>query len=263
MNIYCIPCKVCGSNAREKFQAQVLQRYPVWYYHCDHCGFLQTEDPYWIAEAYKNSISITDTGVLARNVFLSKIVSVLIYFLYNKNGKFIDFAGGYGIMTRLMRDIGFDYYWYDLYTENIFAKGFEYNKCESFEVATAFECFEHFSQPLADIESILSLSKNIIFTTELLPGFIPPNTWWYYAFEQGQHIAFYSPRTCDFIAKKYGLYFYSHWGIHLLTEKKINVFLFNKLIEYSHKVLFGVVQKKMHSKTGSDRDMVRFDDISL
>ncbi len=38
---------------------------------------------------------------------------------------FLDYAGGYGVFTRLMRDIGFDFYWHDPYTQNLFANGFE------------------------------------------------------------------------------------------------------------------------------------------
>jgi hypothetical protein len=39
-----------------------------------------------------------------------------------KNGTFVDIGGGYGLLTRLMRDRGFDFYWKDPHCENIFAK---------------------------------------------------------------------------------------------------------------------------------------------
>jgi len=50
---------------------------------------------------------------MSRNISSSKITAVILFFLFKKFGKFLDFGGGYGIFTRLMRDIGFDFYWYD------------------------------------------------------------------------------------------------------------------------------------------------------
>jgi hypothetical protein len=91
----------------------ILNKYDIKYYHCVNCGFLQTEESYWLNEAYDESINISDTGIMSRNIHLSKITTLILYFFFDKNNKFLDFAGGYGIFTRLMRDIGFDFYWSD------------------------------------------------------------------------------------------------------------------------------------------------------
>ena len=57
-----------------------------------------------------------------------------------------NYAGGYGIFTRMMRDIGFDFYWLDKYADNLLTNGFEYNKKihKKIEAITSFESFEHF-----------------------------------------------------------------------------------------------------------------------
>jgi len=68
---------------------------------------------------------------------------------------------------------GFNFYHYDPYTQNLFAKGFEYDSQFAINAVTTFETFEHFVNPLEEIEKMLSISKNIIFTTELLPQPIP------------------------------------------------------------------------------------------
>ena len=31
------------------------------------CDFLQTEEPFWLKEAYESAIGITDTGIIKRN----------------------------------------------------------------------------------------------------------------------------------------------------------------------------------------------------
>ena len=82
--------------------------------------------------------------------------------------------GGYGIFTRLMRDIGFDFYWYDPHSINLLARGFETrSKNYKYELVTAFEVFEHFAELIKEIESMLQFSDNILFSTELLPSLIP------------------------------------------------------------------------------------------
>ena len=112
-------CKICSNNTMNLFSAKILNKYNIRYYCCPLCGFLQTEEAYWRKEAYKNPINITDAGIMSRNIGLSQITTIIIYYLFDKRGKFLDFAGGYGIFTRLMRDIGFDFYWYDPYSINL------------------------------------------------------------------------------------------------------------------------------------------------
>jgi len=215
-------CRICHKELGRIFKAKILYKYNISYFYCTNCGFMQTEEPYWLNEAYKDSINISDTGYVARNISLSKKITVLLSLFFDKKAKFLDYAGGYGLFVRLMRDIGFDFYWNDKYTQNIFARGFEGSLSDNYEAITTFESFEHFVEPIKEIENMLSISKNIIFTTELLPDPIPyPDEWWYYGLDHGQHISFYSENTLRYIAHKYKLIYYNLFGLHLITEKKI------------------------------------------
>jgi len=121
-------CKICGQDNKIFFNAKILNKYDVEYFHCDNCGFLQTEEPYWLEEAYNESINVSDTGYMQRNIILSKKLTILLSLLFDKNTKFLDYAGGYGVFVRLMRDIGFDFYWQDKFSKNLLARGFEYNE---------------------------------------------------------------------------------------------------------------------------------------
>ncbi len=167
-------CKICNYETKNIFSAKILNKYDVKYYYCNNCGFLQTEEPYWLKEAYSNPISIIDTGIMARNIGSSKITAVILYLFFNKYGKFLDFAGGYGFLARLMRDMGFDFYWHDPYSPNLVARGFE-SKSNSlkYELITSFESFEHFVEPIQEFENMIKFSDNILFSTELLPSLIP------------------------------------------------------------------------------------------
>jgi len=257
-------CKICGNNNEKIFTAVVLNKYNVSYYYCSNCGFLQTEEPYWFSEAYKSPINIYDTGYLQRNINLSKIVSFVLYFLFDKSGKFVDFGGGYGIFVRLMRDIGFDFYLYEPYTENLFARGFECKNDMEVEALTAFEVFEHLPNPKDELEKMLSISKNIIFTTELLPNPIPrPNEWWYYGLEHGQHVSFYSEETLQYIAKQYELYYVHSECLHLFTEKRdISKFKL-RVISKLGKYLNFWVKNHMRSKTFEDMNFLKVNKSKL
>lgn len=215
-------CKICKNDSNLLFSAVIIKKYKIDYFHCGHCGFLQTEDPYWLEEAYRDSINISDTGLLSRNINLSKITAVLIGLYFNKIGSFLDFGGGYGVFVRLMRDIGIDFFWQDKYTVNLFARGFEYKETGRYEIVTSFETFEHFTDPIEETGNMLKYSDSIIFTTNILPDKIPkPGEWWYYGLDHGQHISFYSRRTLEFIADKFKLHLYTNnRTVHMLTKKR-------------------------------------------
>ena len=154
-----------------------------------------------------------------------------------------------------MRDIGFDFYWQDLHCNNLLSRGFEYQHetNKDIELLTAFEVFEHLVNPIEEIQKMVDISGNIVFSTLLLPGKTPkPMEWWYYGFEHGQHISFYSHKTLSFIAQKFGLNFYSYKDVHIFTKRKINFNLFKTLIILSRFGLFFYVRKNLISKTWED-----------
>jgi hypothetical protein len=216
-----------------------------------------TEEPYWLTEAYEQPINKSDTGLLLRNQKLQRISSTLLYFFFNETFKYLDYAGGYGVFTRLMRDNGFDFYWDDPYTTNLFAQGFEDFKPEKYNLITCFEVYEHYLNPAEETEKILERTDNILLSQLLLPEPIPASDkWWYYGLEHGQHISFYSKETFEYLAKKHNLNFYSYQNIHLLTPKKLNQWVFTNLIKFSGYGIYQYIQKKLKSKTFEDHLLI-------
>ncbi|MEA5497580.1 methyltransferase domain-containing protein [Limnoraphis robusta] len=221
-------CKICNSESYLFDTALVLNKHTVNYFQCSNCGFIQTEQPYWLDEAYLTPIANSDVGLISRNLSFSRLTEKLILSYFDLKDKFLDYGCGYGLLVRMMRDFGLNFYGYDKYCQNLFAQGFVAELQESYELATAFEVFEHLVNPLNEIEQILKLSKNILFSTQLLPPENPkPNEWWYYALHEGQHISIYTPQSLSIIAEKFHLNFYTNGSsVHLLTEKQLpsNVF---------------------------------------
>ena len=215
------PCKICGDLTVAFGEALILAKHRVRYNRCAKCGFVQTEEPYWLAEAYHEALSGLDVGAVSRNLRLAPVAQRLIRHWFEPSGRFIDYGGGTGLFVRLMRDAGFNFYWLDKFATNIFAKGFEAVPGE-FELLTAFEVFEHLTQPVVELEQMLAYSRNVLFTTVLLPTDAPPpGQWWYYGLEHGQHVSFYTPQSLRFVANRFGLRLCSSGELHLLTEKPI------------------------------------------
>ena len=233
LNATPMKCKICESDSHHFAQGKVLGKYDVDYFQCSNCGFVQTEEPYWLDEAYSQPIASSDVGLAYRNLSFSQFTKNLLFNFFNHQENFLDYGGGYGLFVRLMRDAGFEFYWFDKFCQNIFAEGLEIDATANnqFELVTAFEVFEHLVHPIGELEDLLKLSRNILLSTELLPESNPkPHEWWYYVLHEGQHIAIYTAKSLAIIAAKFNLNLYSNGSsLHLLTEKELPDNLFEQL----------------------------------
>jgi len=241
-------CNICTSEALYFDQEKVLDKHQVSYFRCSFCGFVQTEDPYWLSEAYSEAINNSDVGLVSRNLRFSLITKSIILAFFDRNGDFIDYGGGYGLFVRLMRDYGFDFQWHDEFCPNLFATNSEMDPSHDrrYELLTAFEVFEHLANPLHDISKMLDLSGSIFFSTELLSTNPPrPGNWWYYGLEHGQHISFYTQRSLSCIADKFNLKLYTDGrSLHLLTDKTVSPCLFKIMSHYKLAELLHLVYKQ-------------------
>ena len=217
-------CKICQNAAVPAFNASILGKYDATYFRCSSCGFMQTEDPHWLAESYASAINGIDLGPVNRAMSGSRLIEGVILSSFDRNAKFVDYGAGYGVLVRLMRDHGFDFYWQDLYCENLFAKHFVAEPGMTFELLTAFEVFEHLVDPLAEIKTMLQYSGNLLFSTLLVPSEAKTATdWWYFAPEHGQHVAFYTVPALRVIANRFNLHLSTDGnGTHLLSRKSVS-----------------------------------------
>lgn len=248
-----VKCLICQHETQAAFQAKVLEKYQVQYFHCKNCGFIQTETPYWLEEAYQSALNLTDTGLVIRNETNRARTTAIIYQFLNHQGKFLDYAGGYGLFTRMMRDVGYDFYWEDAYAQNMIARGFDHKEGDKYEAITAFEVFEHLENPKSELKKMLERTSTIICSTQLLPVSVPPTDWWYYGFHHGQHVALYSRKSLEILAQENDLNLYTNGGdFHLLTDKKISATLFRIACKLSTRGLYKLIRRQKKSLTMDD-----------
>ena len=214
-------CPISGSPLKPVFSATVLRRHQVTYYYCEESGLLKTEQPFWLEDAYRDAISGADTGLVQRNISNSNILEPILGCLGLAQGRLLDFAGGYGLLTRLLRDKGFDCYTTDKYCANLFAQTFEPGTDFKADALFAFEVMEHIEDPLKLLRDLFDCysCRTLIFSTVTFGRMIPGKDWWYYGFESGQHITFYQPRTLALLADLLECTYYMlRPDLHLITN---------------------------------------------
>lgn len=165
----------------------------------------------------------------------------------------LDYGGGYGILTRLLRDIGVDCYWTDKYAENIFARGFEDKTKVKYDMVTAFELFEHLENPVEEIRGVIrKFRPKILLFSTMLHNKVFPKDWWYFAPEGGQHISLYTKRSLEILAGKFGMKLSTNGrGIHIFSKKYVPNFLM-KIISIFWPIISIFLSIFYKSKTFSD-----------
>lgn len=211
-------CRLCNGAAEHIFSCRVLQKYDVAYFRCNHCGSAQTERPYWLEEAYsKGNLADIDTGPVWRSLNSQAVIFAAARVLgLPKNAAIVDFGGGSGLLTRLLRDQGFNARWSDKYARNELASGFNDTGGQA-DIVCCFEVAEHLVDPLLDLAPMFQRDAQlIIIGTQTYRG--QTSEWWYVSPQTGQHVFFYSDRGMAYIAQHFGYHYVHISSIHFFSK---------------------------------------------
>tara|TARA_X000000368_G_scaffold47187_1_gene33729 strand:- start:368 stop:1108 length:741 start_codon:yes stop_codon:yes gene_type:complete len=224
-------CLLCNSNDGQiKFDLVFLDKYKR---SCiqTNCGSLYVENVDWLDEAYQNNI---DPGLVQRVLDNKSLIYGLSKLLNIE--KLLDYGGGSGLLTRLLRDYSINSYSSDKYVKNIFSNEYNFLENKFYDFINLAEIIEHFDDPLSEFNKILKYKpKHLLISTELYNN--QNKDWWYFALDEGQHIYFYSKECLEnfFNEKGYKSIIKSNYQFFYNTkltfiQRKIISLLLNKLI---------------------------------
>ena len=248
---------MCSEDLDFSFKETILEKHNITFYKCTKCGSLQTEKPYWLDDAYKAWNTEFDTGLFARcyNNFL-------IIFLICKLTNFknvLDYGGGDGLFTRIMRDYKINCFNYDKYSNALYSKRFDIPNFKKPDIVTSFETVEHFADPNVEFNKIFENNpKMIILTTKIYKN--QNKDWDYFEFQTGQHIFFYTKDAFEYLAKKfnYGLVFlelgYILFYSNEYSKRKLLLFMLKNFFIRKKFMLFLDIFKIFFKKDGYESD---------
>lgn len=223
-----IKCPVCSGPSRpfdvvdfNKSCEELRGRYlllsgvPVYYFLCGVCGFcFAPEFLQWSLKDFEHRI-YNDDYVLIDPDYLSdrpeQNAKVLQSLFGETKGQIrhLDYGGGNGLMSKLLREKQWDSVSYDPFIDREIATVSDLGK---FNLITAYEVLEHVpdvQQLLDDLLLLLDERGVLLFTTLLSDNNIKPNerlTWWYASPRNG-HISLYSKESLCHLAVRANMNF--------------------------------------------------------
>ena len=122
----------------------------------------------------------------------------------------LDYGGGSGLMSRLLRESGWQSRSYDPFVD----RGLDPASLGGFDLVTAYEVFEHVpdvKRLAAELSALLDGDGLILFSTLVSDGHLGPGgplDWWYAAPRNG-HISLYSRQSLALLGASEGFNFMS------------------------------------------------------
>jgi SAM-dependent methyltransferase len=212
-------CRVCGGTLVFKWRARVLNdRHEAEYRECVRCLALQVCDPNWLEEAYREEDQPLfwnlDAGRFRRNFSAySCLCALRDCGVFPDQARLLDYGGGYGLLTQMLRDGGFDGWLADPHIPRPFFSADRHIAnlrdlpANSFDVATAFEVFEHLTDPCRvgeELRRVLHPDGTMVLSTGIYHPGAHGQEWPYLCTETGQHVTFWTRRALSHFAASLG-----------------------------------------------------------
>ncbi|MDM8533516.1 class I SAM-dependent methyltransferase [Clostridiaceae bacterium HSG29] len=212
-------CKICGSECLKHLYNEKSNTN---YYFCEVCEFVFQDDNEIVSlEKEKEIYDLHDNSFESKgyvDMFENFIDKAIKPFIQNK-GNVLDFGSGPGpVLAKILENQGWNVKIFDpIYDDNDDYLNYKY------DLITSTEVFEHFSNPLKELEKISKLlNKNgvLAIMTILRPKTMDEfKEWWY--IRDVTHISFYSQKTLYLMGKIFGLKMVYNDNKRLITFKKL------------------------------------------
>lgn len=214
-----VACPICKSLASRLFTVMIRFGNSCELFSCTKCEFAFYPDQNWIDKSFSDELNSLDIGSVERVLLACDFLSEFINSEKLTGAKFLDYGGGYGLQTRIMRDRGFNFNNFDPHTRPLFSKYFTGEPFGRYDLVSLIEVSLHFENPVAEFTKLMELGDCLVFTS-VVPGKDFGPEWWYITGESGQHIAFYPLNSLKEIANQLGVMFSSDGGFFHVFHKK-------------------------------------------
>ncbi len=214
-------CPVCSHPLEKCLELTILGKYDAPLQMCKFCEWAGFISPHWLNESYSTAIAATDTGAVQRSLANTICLSNILLTTNLHLGSCLDYGGGCGLFVRLMRDKGYNYFWYDKFSPNIYAQGFALEDAHTqFDTISLFEVIEHTEHPAEVFSKLINefSPKLIVFSTELYKSSSLSKNWWYLSLDTGQHISFMTKNTLSHIASLFHYTYFQFMGLHCFAS---------------------------------------------
>lgn len=180
------------------------------------------DNPTWIEETFDKKLKDVDLGAVDRCQVVLEFVSELIHASRISRMSFIDWGGGYGLLTRMARDRGLNFKNFDPYVDSLFAGPANLPTLEPCQLILAGEVFLHLENPLQTLLELLKYAPIIVITAVVPPKNLQSD-WWYLMKSTGQHIAFFPEKSLEKMALLAGVHLTSDSQFfHVFSKEKLN-----------------------------------------
>jgi 2-polyprenyl-6-hydroxyphenyl methylase/3-demethylubiquinone-9 3-methyltransferase len=202
-----------------------LSGIPVYYYRCSHCRFIFTTafDDFtkeeFLQYIYNEEYLLVDPDY--REVRPKGNAATLCsLFSTVKPGRILDYGGGDGVLTELLRAAGFPL----VETYDPFVPRHSARPLGRFDCIVSFEVVEHTTDPagvFADMNALLADPGVILFSTLIQPADIDNvGLNWWYAGPRNGHVSLYSKASLAMLVERFGFTFGSFSdGWHVLFRE--------------------------------------------
>ncbi len=209
-------CKICGGVTNPLFDSAFKITYDV----CDRCNFTYKQPQHHISYDEEKSLYDTHENSLENKGYVAMFERFLAQGVtpFITQGKALDFGSGPGpVLYELLKQNGYDANHYDPF--------FHPDECAlktRYDLITSTEVFEHLSDVLSTVETLLSALKPGGYLA-VMTSFRPEKNhdflnWWYR--RDPTHIAFHTLESMRYIEKQTSLNIIFHNQKNIITFEK-------------------------------------------